>query len=427
MRSSRLLGLKTAAALAAAALAAGGLPGVAAARPRTHVATCDEAPGVTVRASAAWRIFRVHAGEITDPGALWACRRGPSPTTRFALIDPNIIGVTRIAGDLVGAYNSGRYNPEAYVLDLSTLRIRTIYDATTLLDAPGLTASGAILTGGYAPGTAPTSSPRPTPVFQTTIDDAEGLRVFTAATGSADGAAPADAVAVADAGGATGDVVYGTGPGGQVVTTVAHGPVAAAALGSVDQESRWVRKIWRVRSTPGVRTTILAGAGYRLVARAARRGHHASLTLRLPAPEVVAGKHVDLVARLAPGSEADVRVVDGIVIGRFADDPGELRARLPVDAAGTPTYRFDLPAPARDVPGATTSGVDGSVAIATADAITIAFLDGPRRTWTIRTLPVAGASQLATWDIADGMYAHGVYWTAADGTVGRYAFATSGR
>lgn len=414
-----------------------GAPAPATAAAPRHAATCDEAPGVTVRTSARWRLFRPHpSSEFDDPGSIWVCRRASGPARRFAELDSVFRSVITVAGDLAHISNSGRYNPESYLLDLATLRYTVVSQDWSFVKGSRLAGSGAVAswtasrtsdpqTGGLAQAHGPV-----------VVDDAAGRHEVleaetgpTVPSGTTPFAAPgtvgsADpAVAVSGNGDPVSSVIYASRTDGSPVRYVASGSPSTASWTA--PQSRYFRKTFRVRRVAGQRTTLLPGSDYELRARRARLGHRATLTLREPsliAYDEDPPKHPsDLVARLAPGSEADVRVDHPVVTARFADQPDEVRTRILRSGASNVV----------DLPGVTAAGAVattnvGAVAIAGTEAITLVVPDAQTSAARVRTIPAPAASHLALYFAASGAsYDHVLYWTDAAGNPQRFTFSTS--
>lgn len=408
----------------------------AAAAPR-HAATCDEAPGVTVRTSERWRLFRPHpSGEFDSPGSIWVCRRDPGPAHRFAELDFIFRSVITVAGDLAHISNSGRYNPESYLLDLATLRYTVVSQDSPSSMGSLLTGSGAVSSWAASRTFDPATGGIASAHDPVTVDDAAGRHEVLAAEAVpavAPGATPSPvagaagsadpAVAVSEEGDAVSGVVYASRTDGSPVRYVATGSPSTA--GWKAPRSRYFRKTFRVRSVAGQRTTPIVGSDHELRARRAKRGHRATLTLREPsliAYDDDPPKHPsDLVARLAPGSESDVRVHRGVVTARFADQPSEVRTRLPgkggsslVDLTGVP---------ASEAGPIATSNV-GATAIAGADFITLVVPDARTGVRSVSAIPAPGASQLAMYFVSAGRaYDHVLYWTDAAGNPQRFTFS----
>lgn len=408
----------------------------AAAETHRHAATCDEAPGVTVWTSARWRLFRAHpSSEFDQPGSIWVCRRGPGAAHRFAELDFIFQSVVAVAGDLAHISNSGRYNPESYLLDLATLRYTVVSQDSSFFKGSLLAGSGAI-----ASWTASrTFDPQTGEIAQAhgpvVVDDAAGRHEILGAESGPPAMPGTTPFPPAGTAGSANSAVAGSGEGdalnGIVYASRADGsPVRYAAAGSPSTaswtrpRSRYFRKTFRVRRVAGQRTTQLAGSDLELRARRARHGHRPTLTLREPssiAYDPDPPKHPsDLVARLVPGSEADVRVEDGVVTARFADRPAELRTRTLRPGV---INLVDLPGGL--APGAVATTNVGAIAIASADAITLVVPDARTGGRRVRTIPAPGASQLALYFVASGRtYDHVLYWTDAAGTAQRFTFSS---
>lgn len=268
---------------------------------RTHRATCDEVPGQNAAANDRWRIFYENEGDPAIDPQLLACRRTTAPVRRMLWLSSLYARADLLTGDLVEFANSGKYgNSERYVLDLAALRSVTI--ATDFGNPAGqLLENGAI-------------------VFTPLAEQAKATSVVPFGGG-----------------------VYFTASDGTLRRFAASEPASSVAWAR-DRDARWRRFSLRVPTRAGLRTTFLGSVELR--ERAARGGRAATLALHRPTVESLSFDHdSDLVARLVPGSQAELRLAGHLVIGRFADHPNELRLRLP---SWWKPGRFlvDLPAPA---------------------------------------------------------------------------------
>ncbi|MEH3052614.1 MAG: hypothetical protein PGN13_01205 [Patulibacter minatonensis] len=372
-------------------------PGQAAAAPpekatkrRAPLATCDTAPGVTVRTAERWRLFRPRPGDPLAGGAgsIWACRREPGVARHFAVLGPFLMNVHRVVGDLAEFDNGGKYTSETDVVDLGTLRFTTVA-GDGVARGGSLIGSGAIVDLSF-----------PSAAIERDDDPAAGVY-----TTLGEGAAAAVAFDV---------------------------PTARADSSTWkrlprDSGTSRVRRTFRTAIGSGVTVTPLLGSGVQLDARRATRRAPATLTMRCP--EITAyggygGPHqTDRIGRLVPGSEAEARALaPTVVIGRFLDHPNELRLRVWEDGARDARIRLDLPAPASNVPHpvAVDSGV---TAVAGADAITILTRDPDTGADQFASVPVAGASDLALTMTSTGRAdEHVLYYRDASGALQRSLF-----
>lgn len=343
----------------------------ASARSRSHLATCDEVPGQNAATNDRWRIFYDNESDPLINPQLLACLRSTRPVRRMLHLSIFYARVQLLAGDLAEFANSGKYgNYERYVLDLSTLRSQLISSNSGEAHRDGrLLRSGAIVRlplDGQAPRTEPVAFDR-------------GV-YYQATDGTLRRLAAADA--------------------------------ADTAAWPRDRDARWRRFSLRVRPRAGIRTTYLDR--YELRRRKAQGRRPAALTLHRPTVESLGFDRIsDLVARLVPGSQPELRTVGPLILGRFADRPDELRLRLPRRAPGR--FAADLPAPAAGIDAATV--VDdgrGSIGYLNGSEMVILIPNRTTGMYAVERLPVPARASDFALAFAPGSRSQ-LYLTTPDG------------
>ncbi|MDO9352743.1 MAG: hypothetical protein Q7T55_03560, partial [Solirubrobacteraceae bacterium] len=255
---------------------------------RTPLATCDTAPGVTVRTTLRWRLFRPNPGDplAGGSGAIWACRREPGVARHFTQLSPSLENVHRVAGDLVEFDNGGKYTYQTLVVDLATLRYSDVAGDTAERPERALIGSGAIVETGF-------------PAALLGGDDDPASGVWTT-TGD-----PLTATAAFDA-------------------PLVRPPVATWPRLRRDGGTQRVRRTFREARTTGATVTPLLGSNVQLEARRATKRRPAGLSMHCPAITAYGSydgpRQTDVIGRLVPGSESEARAVaPGVVVGRFLD------------------------------------------------------------------------------------------------------------
>ncbi len=339
-----------------------GSPASAVASPKLKLASCDEAPGITVFASAKWRTFWLEAPELLSGEfvPLYACERTKQPVR--SLIELRLpydtsygLGlVDSIVGDVAAFADTGRYGRTTTYVDLgalTTLQGPSDTWASGTRSGDVLLSSGARLSVGsrllgddQGPKEADGDPIEKRWWFgDITVLDAQGSRVIAHGStfdsrGELQTVAAGPYDVVADSRGARAAVYFRDAQGApqRVDLSGAAPGLPWTPSGALTR----VRRSFKVPLRPSRSAVPVSGTPMQL--QQDRRG-------RLELQRGVWNNGVVAFAtltRLAPGSRREARVISGpapVVVGRFADRPSERRLRVFDNDSGVAVV--DRPAP----------------------------------------------------------------------------------
>lgn len=300
-------------------------------------ATCDQIRGATEFASERWRIFRLRSSDDQSEVPRWACRRTSSPVRQLVSLprtgqspdDGYTYGGAR-ASDVVSFSTGGRYGSRTIEIDLRRRATRTVHasddvgqsrEDVWLLSGAHLSYRTRLASAfelGETPG-----GPYRTLYSDVTLADSQGSRVlipgsvFDPTNGRIERVA-ADPI---DVGASDSGVVYSRRSSGAVERFQAVGRAADQGWAS-SPDVRLVQRRFPAPTQAQRRVTPLLGPGAQVYRRS-----DGSLSLQLTF--AYGAPAVQTAAKLAPGSLRETRVIgENVVLGRFADDPGQLSVRV---------------------------------------------------------------------------------------------------